>query len=699
MLIGICGGLCAGKHSIQNYLIKRHGFEPLELARESVPSVEKSASQTEVPRSQGSAAPRPPFASVNDLVDFTTANWQKNFCTTSIHSEAVVEALCHRPFFVLVHVDAPISIRWQRFKDRCTQASMTPPTLEQFVLRNDEHLYNAATGLASLASRAQVKLLNSTTSLSMLHSALDALNLTDPSRMRPTWDHYFMTLASLAARRSNCMRRQVGCVLVRSNRVISTGYNGTPRNVKNCNDGGCPRCNDGGGRSGVGLSTCLCLHAEENALLEAGRERVGGGAVLYCNTCPCLTCSIKIVQVGITEVVFNQSYYMDAEAAKIFNEAGVKLRQFSPGKEGLVALTDGAVAGRPGGDASGSAASIEEPTSDRRSNGVPQAQATGQASVHASESTETSSTASVTRRTVDARASPFDQAPGQPAAIASTQHMTWQGQDPHRTTYAKLTPEQKGAFSDWCRMDPTSKVSTFLKQWQMIQILPNIIYGPGVFDWYPSPAQPGFPTPTPNTVYPEPPANLLTDQARKALLSVQPYTVTARDGTPTERVTAKRPAAGAVDDRAIKRHRVGAPSHSPVLNVNDPLANVSRVAQEVYKVMVTTLNRVDYLRKGVNEWTIHFYTGMEADEIKLACEELVSIELIRRPGGVGDEYIPVPLKTWQQRNEKQVTHSILNASSAAAHGPMIQTRSAIQGAWILGPQHSKWCTGSLARIT
>ncbi|KAK5684358.1 Deoxycytidine monophosphate (dCMP) deaminase [Elasticomyces elasticus] len=703
MLIGICGGICAGKHSIQNYLVERHGFESLELARETVPSVEKSASQTEVPRSQGTAAPRPPFASVNDLVEFTTANWQKNFCTTSIHSEAVVEALCHRPFFVLIHVDGPISIRWQRFKDRCTQASMTPPTLEQFVLRNDEHLYNAANGLASLASRAQVKLLNSTTSLSMLHAALDALNLTDPSRMRPTWDHYFMTLASLAARRSNCMRRQVGCVLVRSNRVISTGYNGTPRNVKNCNDGGCPRCNDGGGRSGVGLSTCLCLHAEENALLEAGRERVGGGAVLYCNTCPCLTCSIKIVQVGITEVVFNQSYYMDAEAAKIFNEAGVKLRQFSPPKEGLVVLTDEALVGRPGRDACGSAAGVGEPTSEQRSNGVPQAQATRIESGKASKSTETASEASEPRRTVDARASPSDQAQGQPAAIAPTQHISWQGQNPYRTTYAQLTPEQKGAFSDWRRMDPTSKVSTFLKQHQMIQMwgndgasmiwgqphsegrLPNIIYGPGTFDWFSSPAQPGRPPPMPNPVYPEPPAHVLTEQGRKALISVQPYTVTAVpiNGSATERVVAKRPAAGAVDVRAIKRHRGGAPLQSPVLNVNDPLANVSRVAQEVYKVMVTTLNRVDYLRKGVDEWTVHFYTGMEADEIKLACEELVSIELIRRPGGVGDEYIPVPLKTWQQGNEKQVTHSILNASSAAAHGHMIQTQSAIQapGFW------------------
>ena len=144
-----------------------------------------------------------------------------------------------------------------------------------------------------------------------------------------------MTLASLAAQRSNCMKRRVGCVLVSNNRVISTGYNGTPRNIRNCNEGGCARCNSGS-RGGSGLSTCLCLHAEENALLEAGRERIREGSILYCDTCPCLTCSVKITQVGIGEVVFSQSYNMDAETARIFGEAGVKLRQFSPPRSGLV---------------------------------------------------------------------------------------------------------------------------------------------------------------------------------------------------------------------------------------------------------------------------------------------------------------------------------------------------------------------------
>lgn len=146
-----------------------------------------------------------------------------------------------------------------------------------------------------------------------------------------------MTLASLAAQRSNCMKRRVGCVLVSNNRVLSTGYNGTPRGMRNCNEGGCARCN-AAAAGGSSLATCLCLHAEENALLEAGRERIKDGSILYCDTCPCLTCSIKITQVGITEVVYSLAYSMDTEAARIFDEGGVKLRQFVPPRDGLVDL-------------------------------------------------------------------------------------------------------------------------------------------------------------------------------------------------------------------------------------------------------------------------------------------------------------------------------------------------------------------------
>ena len=228
---------------------------------------------------------------------------------------------------MLVSVDAPLTVRWQRFQRRQPDESLT---LEDFVVRNDAHLFDYRTSVQHLISRATVRLLNTSSSLADLYAHLGKLDITDPDRLRPGWDTYFMALAALASQRSNCMKRRVGCVLVgRERRVISTGYNGTPRGLRNCAEGGCPRCNDGNS-SGVGLATCLCIHAEENALLESGRERIRDGAVLYCDTCPCLTCSIKICQVGISEVVYAHGYSMDRETAAVFSQAGVKLRQFIP---------------------------------------------------------------------------------------------------------------------------------------------------------------------------------------------------------------------------------------------------------------------------------------------------------------------------------------------------------------------------------
>lgn len=159
--------------------------------------------------------------------------------TTDIWDDSVVDALLRRPFFLLISVDAPVSVRWQRFRDRCATNKLTPPTLEDFVLRNDAHLFAPHTGLSAVFQRAQLKLLNSTTSVAALRDAVRSLNLTNEARLRPSWDQYFMQLADLAALRSNCMKRRVGCVVVREKRVISTGYNGTPRGMTNCNEGGC----------------------------------------------------------------------------------------------------------------------------------------------------------------------------------------------------------------------------------------------------------------------------------------------------------------------------------------------------------------------------------------------------------------------------------------------------------------------------
>lgn len=280
------------------------------------------------------------FTSVEDIVDYATRNWRDALVITDILEKSDYESLAKRPFLLLIGVDAPLMTRWHRYQDRCSLRDEVPPTLESFVALSDAEFYGlsastdstgavATLGNRAVFHRATVHVLNKQSSLAQFHEHLEELDVLNPDRIRPSWDAYFMQLASLASLRSNCMKRRVGCVLVRNKRVISTGYNGTPRGLKNCNEGGCSRCNSASA-GGVNLGTCLCLHAEENALLESGRDRIGDEATLYCNTCPCLTCSVKIAQVGVKEVIYNQAYSMDEQSAAILREAGVILRQYSP---------------------------------------------------------------------------------------------------------------------------------------------------------------------------------------------------------------------------------------------------------------------------------------------------------------------------------------------------------------------------------
>ena len=145
-------------------------------------------------------------------------------------------------------------------------------------------------------------------------------------RVRPSWDQYFMKIADAVATRSNCCRRQVAAVLVRDGRIIATGYNGTPRGVRNCDDGGCPRCNSDT-PSGSGLTECLCSHAEENAIVQSAYHGIAvKGAVLYTTFSPCLQCAKMIINAGIVEVVYHQRYTIDDISLGLLREAGVRVR-------------------------------------------------------------------------------------------------------------------------------------------------------------------------------------------------------------------------------------------------------------------------------------------------------------------------------------------------------------------------------------
>jgi dCMP deaminase len=163
--------------------------------------------------------------------------------------------------------------------------------------------------------------------LAALHAAVQEVLAACVGFERPSWDAYFLSIARVVASRSNCVKRHVGAVIAIDRRIVSTGYNGTPRGTKNCNEGGCPRCN-GFAESGTRLDECLCSHAEENAIVQAAYHgaSVRGGSV-YTTFFPCLFCTKLIINAGLAEVVFDAAYSMDDRAENLLVEAGVLVRQ------------------------------------------------------------------------------------------------------------------------------------------------------------------------------------------------------------------------------------------------------------------------------------------------------------------------------------------------------------------------------------
>lgn len=117
---------------------------------------------------------------------------------------------------------------------------------------------------------------------------------------------YYMRIAHAVRLRASCDKRLVGAVLVLGNRIISTGYNGTPEGMDNCNQGGCHRCaNPDLYPSGEGYDVCICVHAEQNALLTAARFGIGvEDADIYSTLAPCFTCMKELLQARVKNVYF-----------------------------------------------------------------------------------------------------------------------------------------------------------------------------------------------------------------------------------------------------------------------------------------------------------------------------------------------------------------------------------------------------------
>lgn len=163
-----------------------------------------------------------------------------------------------------------------------------------------------------------------------MNISLKCTHMTE-STQRPSWDQYFMDIAQMVAKRSNCSSRQVAAIIVKDKRIISTGYNGTPRGTKNCSEGGCARCwarSHGSVAAGTQLEECTCSHGEENAIVQASYHGVAiNGSSLYTTFSPCLMCAKMCINAGIKEIMFGAEYPLSETARNLLEEAGVALRK------------------------------------------------------------------------------------------------------------------------------------------------------------------------------------------------------------------------------------------------------------------------------------------------------------------------------------------------------------------------------------
>lgn len=332
MIIGLTGKNASGKGEVAQFLKSRNFvyYSLSDAIREEILSRKGEVTRERLIAVGNELRKRFGPSVLADRI-LTHLEADKNYVIDSIRNPFEVESLKRRRGFYLVNVTADEQTRFERLVKRGREGD--PISFEKFKLleQKEESADETAQQLTETAKLADTELANDT-DLNNLHKRLLLLiQRASKNSYRPNWDEYFMNIAKVVALRSNCIKRKVAAVIVKDKRIISTGYNGTPRGITNCNDGGCPRCNSMTA-SGHGLDECICSHAEENAITQAAYHGVSiKDSVIYVTFSPCLTCSKMVINSGIVEVVYNQHYSIAEGPLDLLKRAGIKVRSIEMG--------------------------------------------------------------------------------------------------------------------------------------------------------------------------------------------------------------------------------------------------------------------------------------------------------------------------------------------------------------------------------
>jgi len=307
MYIGLTGTNAAGKTTVLKYLVAR-GYREYSLSdilREELNQENKPITRENL-INKGNAL-RTEFGA-GILAERIMKKLHTDFAVIdSIRNPGEIEALRRLSRFLLLAVDAPVEIRFQRAQARNREENA--PNLAAFIeMENREKSCNPLfQNISACIELADFRIENIAGENALLATVEEIITRAQ-EKFRPGWDEYFMKMAFLVAERSTCIRHHVGAIIVKEKQVLATGYNGAARNTRDCLQLGCLR-DELKIPSGERHEICRGIHAEQNAIIQAARHGVNiNGGTIYCTHSPCIICAKMIVNAGIQRIVASGDY-------------------------------------------------------------------------------------------------------------------------------------------------------------------------------------------------------------------------------------------------------------------------------------------------------------------------------------------------------------------------------------------------------
>jgi dCMP deaminase len=331
MIIGVTGFYAAGKDTVADYL-KTQGFIHISLSdfiRQEILKRKQKITRERLIETGNEL--RQKFGNGALAHKAVLAFEQfKNHVVTSIRHPEEVNTLRQRKDFILIFVDAPIEVRFNRYRSRSKADDKDSMTLDAFRQNEEREMHSDGSGqqLQRCKDMADIILRNDK-DLTSLNAKLDkilAAYLEKFKYKRPSWDEYFVEISRTVAKRATCDRGMSGAVIAKDKQILTTGYVGAAAGLPQCDEVG-HLFQDVINDKGVKSKHCVrTSHAEQNAIVQAAKIGVAiKGATMYCKMVPCPVCARMIINAGIVRVVAEKHYHGAGLTYDMFKLAGVKL--------------------------------------------------------------------------------------------------------------------------------------------------------------------------------------------------------------------------------------------------------------------------------------------------------------------------------------------------------------------------------------